>query len=190
MIVEAAILDRDHRLDHARRNRAQRYVAPFLAPFDQRREQRRIHRHFLDRLALRHRLDAGERPGDPLLVGREGEAQRLAGAIAAARNHRERVTPDGEFPGLLDARLLRIAEIVEPIDHLAQRDALPLAHRQRPREDARIGARELAVHARVEQPREGDVVVSDGAGGDQCRQENGQRGVELPAAPPQESQAP
>ena len=66
----------------------------------------------------------------------------------------------------------------------------PRADRQRPREDARVGALELAVHPRVDHARELDVEVADEQRR-RKRQRNAdrERGVELPASPAEECQA-
>src|SRR2546427_637292 len=55
VFIEAAILDCDHRLDHVRRNRGKRHVAPLFPPLGrQRRQERRVE---LDRLEWRPAAD-------------------------------------------------------------------------------------------------------------------------------------
>ena len=61
---------------------------------------------------------------------------------------------DGELAGLLDARALGVAEVVQPIDELLLGERLAAAQLERPREDARQHAIALAVQARVDQPAE------------------------------------
>src|SRR5262249_24614390 len=101
----------------------------------------------------------------------------------------ERLAADREFARVLDAGALRVPEIVQPIDHLGLGHALAAPDRQRPREDARIGALELAVHPGVDQPREADVEIGDDAAGDDEGDADAERDVELPAPPPQEREA-
>ena len=49
MVVEAAVLDREHRLDHLLRDRLQRHVAALLAAGgDERRDERRVERDAFD----------------------------------------------------------------------------------------------------------------------------------------------
>ena len=48
----------------------------------------------------------------------EDQPDGLARLIAAARNNRERIAADREFPRLFHRWTLRVSEIVEPIDHL------------------------------------------------------------------------
>ena len=120
MIVEPAILDRDHRLRHALRDRRERHVAPLLAPFgDERRDERRVER------------DA--RRGSACVPGSSMAVRPPAAAPARAANAKrtacpcrspargttdERVAADRELAGLLRAVAVRIAELVQPVDHL------------------------------------------------------------------------
>ena len=66
----------------------------------------------------------------------------------------DRVAADRELAGLLGLGALGVAEVVEPVDELPRRQRLAAADLERRREDARIGALELAVQPRVDQPRE------------------------------------
>ncbi len=200
--VEPAVLNRHDGLDHPGRDRGERHVAPLLAAFaDERGEERRVERNRVERLLASDDLDRlqGAAAGSPVErvgprgaagfrggardEGREDEPDRLTRVIPAARNNREGVAPDCEFPRVFHRRTLCVSEIVETVDHLRLRDPLAAADRQRAREDARIGPLELSVHPRVDHPRELHVVVPDDKGGDDERSGQRDGGIELPAAP-------
>ena len=93
----------------------------------------------------------------------------------------ERVLADREFTRLVGVRALRVAEIVQPIDHLLLGDPLAAIERERPREDARIRPLELALHARVDQLRERDVVVAENRRAEDERDADADKRPELPA---------
>ena len=57
---------------------------------------------------------------------------------------------DREVAGALDARALRVADVVQPRDQFGKAEALAGLQRQRPREDPRHGAVALAVQTRVD----------------------------------------
>ena len=188
VVVEAAILDRDHRLHHALRDRRERHVPPLLAPFgDERREERRVERDARRGAAcVRGARWRCRPPAAALGARREREAHRLSLPIAGARNDDERVAADRELAGLFRAVAVRIAEIVQPVDHLRRRQPLAAPDDERPREDARIGPLHFAVQPRVDHPRERDVVVPDEGEDNQRGDEDAQRHIQFPAphAPP------
>ena len=76
----------------------------------------------------------------------------------ASRTRRRAI--DRELARLLDARALRVADVVQPRDELALADLLAGLQRQGTREDARHRAVALAVQARVDDARERHVVDS------------------------------
>ncbi len=135
MIVEAAILDRQHRLTHPFRNLRERHLAPLLTSFTfghERREQRRFEDHRRQRLPIARPLERldDERSARIRLALRgrrrriEDHADDLAVGLAAADHHRDGVAADREFTGPLDGGALRVAEIVEAVDQLPIGEAL------------------------------------------------------------------
>jgi hypothetical protein len=129
-------------------------------------------------------------PGAPVLPGgAKTEAERFAGPVAAARNHGEGIAADRELSRPFRERPLGVAEIVEPIDHLRLGDALVAPDGERAREDARVGALELAVHARVDHAREAHVEIRDDGKADDRRHADADGDVELPAPLAQERES-
>ena len=113
MVVEAAVLDREHRLLHPRRNGVERDAAALLARAGhQRGQQRRVERDALDALACGLDSDDALRRRRRRLRGlladdrrlRERHGDDLAGLIAAARQQDDGAAIDREFAGALDAR--------------------------------------------------------------------------------------
>ena len=78
--------------------------------------------------------------------------------------------PIANSPGFSSVVALRVAEVVQPIDQLPLGQRLAAAQLERPREDARKHRVALAVQARVDQPREADVVVGGGEAQDDRRE--------------------
>ena len=198
VLVETAILDREHRLLHARRDDGERHRPPLFAlAAAERRQHRRVERHPLGRVSRRARavlhaigdarrrrlLALGHRPRRRRTL--EHDADRLALQLGHARHDRDRAGADRELAGLLEAIAVRVAELVEPIDQLLLGHRLAAAQLERPRQDAREHGRALAVQARVDQPREADVVVA----GDDAEEEGGDgerdRSDANPALPPE-----
>ena len=79
--------------------------------------------------------------------GRKREAHHLALPVAAARHDRAARRGRSRTRPAAPRGAVRVAEIVEPVDHLRRRETLAAPNDERPREDARIGALEFAVHA-------------------------------------------
>src|SRR6185503_5296833 len=91
----------------------------------------------------------------------EGDRDRLAGQLAAARGQRDDVAISGELAGLLYGRPVGVAQIVEPNDHILLRQRLATAELRGPGVDARQRALALAVQALIDHPREGEVRGAD-----------------------------
>ena len=168
MLVEAPVLDREHRLHHARRNRGERHLPPLLAARAQEGgEERRVERDAVGGLAARlDRADAARRGGSAAGLSHARLFEHDAHGLRPWRLPPRGMTDngagaDGELAGLLDAGPLRVAEIVQPVDDLGGAERLALAQLERPREDTRQHAFALAVQARVDLPREGHVVVAE-----------------------------
>ncbi len=175
VVIEPAILDREHRFLHACRDRIQRDAPPFLArPGHHRGEQRRIERHPLE-TALGD-LD----PRDPLrrrrwrlgaLLAhhrrlREGDGDDLARLVAASRQDHHVVAIDRELPAAFHARALRIANVIEPSDQFRLAHALAGLQRQRPREHTRHGAIALAMKPRLDDAAVRHIEIGEGADGE------------------------
>ena len=173
VIVEAAILDREHGLHHPRRNRGERHLAPLLpAGADERGEERRVERdlvgaplagleaadayHLRRQRGLRRLLRRG-----PRQVERRADDHALL--IAVARDERDGVAFQHELAGLLDPRSLGIPQVVQPIDQLPDAKRLAAIELERTRVDAGQDAIAFAVEPRVNLPREEDPVVAEDA---------------------------
>jgi hypothetical protein len=102
--------------------------------------------------------------------------------VAAARRDRDGVAPDGKLAGLLRAGAMGVAEIVELRDEVLLGDRLAAAQFDRARVDARQRALALAVQARVDEAREGDVVVGERGAGEQRDRGEHVKQVTSPAA--------
>ena len=165
MIVEAAILDRQHRLPHARSGIcASGTLRRFSRAFgNERGEERRLEHHRRQRLAspgcsMRLMVDVAGELG-LAAAGPNDDADDVAVGLAAADHQRDRVLADRELARLLDPGPLRVAEIVQPVDELPVGQRLAGVQLERPGEDAREGARPFAVQPGVDDPRQRDVVV-------------------------------
>ncbi len=181
VLVEAAILDREHRLLHARRDRRQRHRPPLLPlAATERGQHRRVERDPLARLVVEleplHAIGHARRRrflafGHRLRIGRtlKHDADRVSLQLGDARHDRDRALADRELAGLLQPIAMGVAELVEPIDQLLLGHRLAAAQLERPRQHAREHRRSLAVQARVDQPREAHVVVA----GDDAEEEGG-----------------
>ena len=175
MLVEAAVLDREHRLlmrggiaDSATGRRFSR--SPPSAR-QQRRVERRAARSACAPSSSRsHAIgDARRRrPSRRFAAGRGAggcwKTTRTTWPLSSGARGMIATAPcaDRELAGLLDRVALRVAEIVQPIDQLPLGQRLAAAQLERPREDARQHAVALAVQPRVDQAREADVVVAGG----------------------------
>ncbi len=188
MVVKAAVLDGEHRLDHLRRDLRQRDVAALFTPGgDERRDHRRLELEAVPLLAAAGRLDVGDPVRFLVFVLRRSDemhARRLALALAIARHDHDRVASDRELTGLLGAGALGVSEVVQPVDKLTRRHQLTAPNLEWTRKDPRVGALELAMQARIDQARERDVVVGGDRHQQQARDADGEQGVELPAASP------
>ncbi len=182
MVVEAAILDRQHRLHHARRNRRERDAPPLLtARADERRQQRRVQRHPRYRRVVdfearhaQHRRDGSAGRGRWLgLLEVDAHQPALGGAVPGQQH--DGAAADGELAGLLDARALRVAKVVEAVDQLVIAKRLSLVQLERPRVDAGQHAIALAVQARVDLSAEGHPPVAEHADGDHAAEQDHQR---------------
>jgi hypothetical protein len=189
--VEPLILGRDHRFLHPLRNFRQRHAAPLLASGGhQCREQGGVQLQGIglaaaDDLELsdscRHRGRALRRALDRRRRI-ELHADHLALEVSAARRQRNRIPPDRKLAGLFDASPVRVAQIVEPRDELELGDGLPAAQFHRSREDARQRALPLAMQARIDHPRERDVVVGEDRRGQHDERAEGVQGEADPPA--------
>ena len=94
-----------------------------------------------------------------------------------------RAAIDREVAGALDARALRVADVVEPGDQLRLAHVLAGLQRQRAREHARHGAVALAVQARVDDAAVRHVEIGDGAEHDHAGHAQADRDLALVAAP-------
>ena len=167
VVVEAAILDGDDRLHHAPRNGGEGHLPPLLpSRAHEGGQERRIQDDAVGGRSFC--LDAG----DPLRGGTraarllharalEDDAHHLAGAIAPPGDQRDGAPADGELAGPLDARPVRVPEIVQAVDELAIGERLPAVQLEGTREHARQHAIALAREARLDLPREGGVVVRE-----------------------------
>ena len=172
MVVEAAVLDGQDRLDHPRRNHRQRDTPALLAACaDERREQRRVqrdprHRRVVDLEArdAQHGRDgcARRRLGRRLL---EVHAHQAALGRAVSRRQHDGAAADGKLAGFVDPRALRVAQIVEAIDELVVAQRLAPVQLERARVDAGQHAIALAVQARVDLPPEDHPPVAEHADG-------------------------
>ena len=156
MVVEAAILDREHRLDHLARDRraAARRGASRGPDGDERRDERRVERDALDGLLVGRQLDVARfspaPPSSP--AGRRRRAATVRPLlVAVARDEDHGLAPDREFARLLGAGAVRVAQIVQPVDQLALGEGLSPVQLERAGEHPRIGPRHLAAHPRVDQ---------------------------------------
>ncbi len=87
------------------------------------------------------------------------DAHDLALELGTARHDRDRAAADRELTGLVRARALRVADVVQAIDELPFRERLAAPQFQGPCEHARQDAVALAVEPAVDEVREADVVV-------------------------------
>ncbi len=128
MVVETTILDGEHCLFHAVRNRRQRDGPPLFALAAERRQQRRVERQPLARaipeLELQHAVRGPRRrpPGRSSRIGRrrtlEHHADDLTLELCAARHDRHRAGTDRKLARSFHRRPLRVSEVVETIDEL------------------------------------------------------------------------
>jgi hypothetical protein len=171
MVVEAAILDGEHRLHHARRNRGQRDAPPLLtARADERGEQRRVERDARHRRAVH--LDARHAEHG---AGRAAGRGAGLGCWKLTRTSRpwrcrpgqqhDGAAADGELAGLLARARAARTQIVEPVDELVIAEGLALVQLEGPRVDARQHAIALAVQSCVNLPAEGHPPVTEHADG-------------------------
>ena len=192
VVVEAAILDRQDRLDHLARDGLQRHVAALLASLgrDERRDERRVERDALDGLLVGRQLDGldSRRLRSLRRPAAEDEPHGPALVVAVARDEHHRVAPDREFPRLLGAGAVRVAQIVQPIDQLALGEGLSPVQLERAGEHPRIGPRHLAAHPRVDHLREDDPVVRHRERQQDHRDADAEEGIALPARRQPEAQ--
>ena len=87
------------------------------------------------------------------------DAHDLTFELGAARHDRDRAGADRELAGLVGARALCVADVVQAIHELAFGQRLAAPQLQRAREHARQHAIALAVEPSVDEVREADVVV-------------------------------
>src|SRR5262252_2202914 len=135
MLVEAAVLDRQHCFDQARVNGTQRHRTSFFSfPCDEGREYRRIERQALGwlRTELQSRAVIGQpdrsasfRRGGTVGQPLKGHLDGLSPELRRPGNNRHRPGVDDELAGLFDACALRVPEVVEAIDQLLVREGLP-----------------------------------------------------------------
>ncbi len=171
VIVEAPVLDGEHRLDHLLRNQRERHSAALLAAGrDERGQQGPVE---LDAIEGTAPLDLDPRDGerrDRLAIGPDGcrQAPRLRrdldtnpppDQVAAPGDERDRVVEAGELPWLRRRRAFRVAEVVEAVGQPLHREPLAAADFERAGEHARQRPDSLALQPRVDDAREGDVVV-------------------------------
>ena len=166
VVVEAAVLDGEHRLNHARGNRGERHAPALLAAgVDEPGEQRRVQCHPRRRLVVDLESANAKRRCRRLrrLWHIEVHADEPALRRAVARQEDDRVAADGELARLLDARSLRVAEVIQPVDELVCAHRLAAIQLERPGVDARQHAVALAVQAVVDLPAEDDPPVGEDA---------------------------
>ncbi len=193
VVVEAPVLDRQHGANDVRRDLRQADLPPLLAlAAVERGEQRRFELHRIAGARARdleafqpvgggHWRPAGLRNGR----AREDQPDPLAGGRARARHHPDLPLALGELAGLQRRGLLRVAQVVEPIDQLPLAERLALAQFHRPGVDARRRPQPFAVQPLVHQPGEDGVVVTKEAGehdGDDSGRDD--QDTEPPAPPP------
>ena len=197
VVVEAPVLDRQHRLDHRLRDHLERDVPPFLARVgDQRGDERRVQRDAFGLFLRTRQLDRIDPRGLGALRGpaAEHQADDLALMVSLPRNDHHRVPADRELARLLAARTMGVAEVVEPIDELPLGERLPAMQLERAREDARIGPRHLPAHAGVDHPGEDHPVVGHHRAQQDERDAEAEEGIPPPArrqrrqSPPEGSQ--
>src|SRR5215469_303469 len=121
MLVEAAILDRQHRFDEPWLNRTQRDRTPLLSfPCDEGGEYGRIERQALGWMqAELHARDViGQPDGRPSFrwsaaVGQtlEGHLNELPPELRRPRDDRDGPAVDGELAGSFETRTLRVSEV-------------------------------------------------------------------------------
>ena len=92
-----------------------------------------------------------------------------------------RLAPDREFPRLLGAGAVRVAQIVQPVDQLALGEGLSPVQLERAGEHPRIGPRHLAAHPHVDHLREDDPVVRHRERQQDHRDADAEEGIALPA---------
>ena len=185
MLVETAVFDREDGLHHHGWNHRQRHVAPLFARFgDERGDERRTERQPVHAAFRRDDLDVIDRRRLRTLRAprREHDADELTLAVAVARDHHHGVASHGELAGLLRFGAVRVAEVVEPIDHLQGRQRLSAPQVVRARVNTGIRALRFSREPRVDHPREADVEINGDDREDRERHAGADEDVELPAA--------
>ena len=114
---------------------------------------------------------------------REHDADQLSLAIPVSRHQQHGVPADRELARLLRVCPAGVAEIVEPIDELCGLQRLAAVNLDRTAEDAGIDTQHLAMNARVDHPRENDVVVAEHDAHHEHRPGQPDEEKELPSSP-------
>ncbi len=89
-------------------------------------DEGRIESKPLDRALRAGQLDAIDRGrlGAFAAPGAEDHSQEFPLAVPVPRNEQDSVPPDGEFAGFLRLGTMRVAEVVQPVDELRDRERL------------------------------------------------------------------
>ena len=114
---------------------------------------------------------------------REHDADQLSLAIPFSGHDEHGVPADRELALLLRVSPAGVAQIVEPIDELCGLQGLAAVNLERTAEDAGIHAQHLAMNARVDHPRENDVVVAEHDAHHEHRPGQPDEEKELPSSP-------
>ena len=121
MLVETAVLDREHRFDHRLGDHLEGHVAALLARVgDERRDEWSVERDPIGRVLVAGSSIVSIRVVSVLFGGRppNDQAHQLSLVIAVARDQHMASRPTVNSPGCSGARTMGVAEIVQPIDEL------------------------------------------------------------------------
>ena len=171
MVVVATILDRKHRLNHTSGNRRQRNrTALFALAADECREHRGVERDPFGGLlpdldspyVVRRRRRRCPSRRFPARRRRrlKHDAHQLTLELRGSWSDRHPPVCDDELARFVRAWPFRVAEVVQSIDELAIGEPLSAPEFERPRKDAWKHEQPGALQALVDQPREGDIVVT------------------------------